>query len=102
MKFSKDFPITTLQCTISHLKALIVKTKVSGEQGRGSIIALSRPLLLKSSIYHKEWAWQANKNATPQLVRISEAHYQTFQMRYHLFLYYSWFSLKLMKSEISI
>ena len=88
--------------TISHLRALIVDKKIPGGQGRGSIMGLPRPLLLKSSIYHKEWAWQAKKNATPPTFRIQEALYQTFQMRYCLFLYYSWFSLKLMKSKISI
>ena len=51
--------------TISHLKALIVDKKFFGEQGRGSIMGLPRPLPLKRSIYHKEWAWQAKKNATP-------------------------------------
>ena len=55
---------------ISHLRALIVDKKIYGGQGRGSIMGLPRPLLLKSSIYHKEWAWQANKNATPPIVRI--------------------------------
>ena len=65
-------------------------------------MCLPRPLLLKSSIYHKEWAWLTNKNATLSIFRIKEAHYQTFQMRYCLFIYYSWSSLKLMKSEISI
>ena len=56
--------------TISHLRALIVDKKIPGGQGRGSIMGLPRPLLLKSSIYHKEWAWQANKNATPSIFRI--------------------------------
>ena len=56
--------------TISHLKALIVDKIISGGQGRGSIMDLPCPLFLKSSIYHKEWAWQANKNATPQIFRI--------------------------------
>ena len=87
---------------ISHLKALIVDKKNTGKQGQGSIKGLPRPLFLKSTIYHKDWAWQANKNATPPISRIKEVLYQTFQMRYCLFLYYSWFSLKLMKSEISI
>ena len=88
--------------TISHLKALIVDKKILEKQGRGSIMGLPRPLLLKRSIYYKEWAWLANKNATPQILRIYKVLYQTFQMRYCLFLYYSWFSLKLMKTEISI
>ena len=88
--------------TISYLKALIMDNFFLGGQGRGRIMGLLRPLFQKSSIYRKEWAWQANKNATPQIFRIKEAHYQTFQMRYCMFLYYSWFSLKLMKSEISI
>ena len=88
--------------TISNLSDLIVDKKIPGGQGRGSIMGLPCPLLLKSSIYHKEWAWQANKNATPPIFRILKAHYQTFQMRYCLFLYYSWFSLKLRKSEIII
>ena len=56
--------------TISHLRALIVDKKIPGGQGLGSIMGLPRPLLLKSSIYHKEWAWQANKNATPPIFRI--------------------------------
>ena len=88
--------------TISHLKTLIVDLNFPGGQGRGSIMDLPCPLLLKSSIYHKEWAWHANKNATPPIFRIQKAHYQTFQMTYCLFLYYSWFSLKLMESKISI
>ena len=50
--------------TIPHLKTLIVDNKSPRGQGRGSIMGLPRPLFLKSSIYHKEWAWQANKNAT--------------------------------------
>ena len=50
--------------TIPHLKALIVGKKITGEQGLGSIMGLPHPRLLKRSIYHKEWAWQANKNAT--------------------------------------
>ena len=70
--------------------------------GCGSIMGLPWPLFLKSSIYHKEWAWQANKNAMPPIFRILKAHYQTFQMRYCFFLYYSWFSLKLIKAKISI
>ena len=69
--------------TIYHLKARIVDMKISGGQGRGSIIGLPRPLFLKNSIYHKEWVWQANKNATPHKFWIWEAHYQTFQMRYY-------------------
>ena len=56
--------------TVSHLKALIVDKKIPGGQGRGNIMGLPRPLLLKSSIYQKEWAWQANKNATPLTFRI--------------------------------
>ena len=56
--------------TIPHLKVLIVGNKILGGQGRGSIMGLPRPLLLKSSIYQKEWAWQANKNATPLTFRI--------------------------------
>ena len=56
--------------TIPHLKALIVDKIIFGGQGRGSIMGLPCPLLLKSSIYHKEWAWQANKNATPLIFRI--------------------------------
>ena len=55
---------------ISYLKALIVDKKIPGEQGRGSIMGLPRPLFLKRSIYHKEWAWQANRNATPPIFRI--------------------------------
>ena len=56
--------------TIPHLKALIVNNKNLGGQGRGSIMGLPLPLLLKSSIYHKEWAWQGNKNAMPHILRI--------------------------------
>ena len=56
--------------TIYHLRALIVDKKIPGGQGRGSIMGLPRPLFLKSSIYHKEWVWQANKNATPPIFRI--------------------------------
>ena len=56
--------------TIPCLKGLIVDKNIPGEQGRGSIMGLPRPLFLKSSIYHKEWAWQANKNATPPIFRI--------------------------------
>ena len=56
--------------TISHLRALIVDKRFPEGQGRGSIMGLSRPHLLKSSIYHKEWAWQTNKNATPPIFRI--------------------------------
>ena len=55
---------------IPLLKALIVNKKIPGEQGCGSIMGLPRPLFLKSSIYHKEWAWQANKNAMPPIFRI--------------------------------
>ena len=55
---------------ISHLKALIVDNNILGGQGRGSIKGLPRPLFLKSTIYDKEWAWQANKNATPPIFRI--------------------------------
>ena len=88
--------------TIPLLKAQIVDKSIPGGKGRGSIKDLSFPLFLKSSIYHKESAWQAKKNATPPIFRILIVLYQTFQMRYCLFLYYSWFSLKLMKSEISI
>ena len=55
--------------TVSHLKALIVDVFPEG-QGHGSIMGLPRPLLLKRSIYHKEWAWQANKNAMPPIFRI--------------------------------
>ena len=56
--------------TISHLKALIVDKNILGGQGCGSIMGLPCPLFLKSSIYHKEWAWQANKEATPLTFRI--------------------------------
>ena len=56
--------------TMSCVKALIVDKKIPGGQGRGNIMGLPRPLLLKSSIYHKEWAWQANKDATPLIFRI--------------------------------
>ena len=56
--------------TMSHLKALIVDKKICGGQGRASIMGLPHPLLLKSLIYHKEWAWQANKNATHPIFRI--------------------------------
>ena len=56
--------------TISHLKALIVDKKIPGGQGGGSIMGLQRPLLLKRSIYHKERAWQANKNAMPPIFKI--------------------------------
>ena len=52
--------------TISHLKAMIENNKFLED----SIMDLPLPLLLKSSIYHKEWAWQANKNATPPIFRI--------------------------------
>ena len=38
--------------TISHLKAMIVDKEIPGGQGRGSIMGLPRPLLLKRSIYH--------------------------------------------------
>ena len=55
---------------ISHLKALIVNKNIPGGQGRGSIMGLPCPLFLKSSVYHKEWAWQAIKNATPPIFRI--------------------------------
>ena len=88
--------------TISHFRALIVDKNFTGGQGLVSIMGLPRPLLLKSSICHKEWAWQANKNATPPIFRIQKVHYQIFQMNYCLLLYYSWFSLKLMKCQISI
>ena len=54
--------------TIPHLKALIVDNKIPGGQGRGSIMGLPRPLLLKSSIYQKEWAWQANNNAKVYII----------------------------------
>ena len=64
--------------TLFHLKALIVDNNFLGGKGRGSIMGLPHPLFLKSSIYHKEWAWQANKNATPPIFRIKKAHYQTF------------------------
>ena len=56
--------------TICHLKALIVDKNIPGGQVRGSIMGLPCPLLLKSSIYHKEWAWQADKNAVPPIFRI--------------------------------
>ena len=56
--------------TLSHLKVLIMDKNITGGQGRDSIMGLPRPLLLKSSIYHKEWAWQVNKNATPLIFRI--------------------------------
>ena len=65
--------------TIYHLKALIVDKKFPGGQGRGNIMGLLRPLLLKSSIYHKEWAWQVNMNATPPIFRIKEAHTRPFK-----------------------
>ena len=87
---------------IPLLKALIVDKNIPGGQGRGSIMGLPRPLLLKSSIYRKEWVWQANKNATPPIFSSKVAHYQTFQIMYCLFLYHSWFSLKFVKSKISI
>ena len=54
---------------ISLLKGLIVDKNISGGQGRGSIMGLPCPLLLKSSIYHKEWAWQDNNNTTPPVFR---------------------------------
>ena len=54
---------------IPHLKALIVAKNPEG-QGRGSIMGLSRPLLLKISIYHNEWVWKAIKNATPPIFKI--------------------------------
>ena len=41
-----------------------------GGQGHGRIMDLPRPLFLKSAIYHKEWAWRANKNATPLIFKI--------------------------------
>ena len=56
--------------TISHLRVLIVDKKIPVGQGHGSIMGFPRPLLLKSSIYHKEWAWQAKKSATPPIFRI--------------------------------
>ena len=56
--------------TISHLKALIMEKDIPGGQGPDTIMGLPRPLFPKSSIYHKEWAWQANKNATPPIFRI--------------------------------
>ena len=56
--------------TIPHFKALNVDKKIPEGQGRGSIIGLPRPIFLKSSICHKEWAWQANKNAKPLIFRI--------------------------------
>ena len=55
---------------VSHLKALIMEKNIFGRQGRGSIMGLPPPRLLKSSIYHKEWAWQANTNAKPPIFRI--------------------------------
>ena len=55
---------------ISHLKALIVDKNFLGGQGRGSIMDLPHPLLLKSSIYRKDLAWQAKKYATPSIFRI--------------------------------
>ena len=55
--------------TIPHLKALTADNKIPGGHGLGSIMGLPRLVLLKSSIYHKEWAWQANKNATPPIFR---------------------------------
>ena len=55
--------------TISHLKALIVDKNIPRGEGRGSIMGLPHPLFLKSSIYHKKWAWQANKNVTPLIFR---------------------------------
>ena len=58
--------------TIPHLKALIVDNNIPGGQGRGSIIGLPSPFLLKSSICHKEWAWQANMNANPQSSRFKK------------------------------
>ena len=56
----------------------------------------------KKYIFHKEWAWQANNNATPPIFRIKDAYNQGFQMRYCLFFYHSWFSLNSMKTKISI
>ena len=56
--------------TISHLNALIVDKNIPGGQGHGSIMGLPCLLFLKSLIYHEEWAWQANKNATPPIFRI--------------------------------
>ena len=53
--------------TIPHLKALIVDKKIPEGKGHGSIMGLPSSLLLKRSIYHNEWAWQANRNATPHL-----------------------------------
>ena len=53
--------------TTCHLKALIVDKNIPGGQGCGRIMGLPYPLLLKSTIYHKEWAWQANKNAMPPI-----------------------------------
>ena len=58
--------------TIFHLRALIVDKKVPGGQGNGSIMGLPRPLLLKSSICHKEWAWQPNRNATPPIFKFKK------------------------------
>ena len=52
--------------TVSHLRALIVDKNIPGGQGHCSIMDWPCTLFLKSSIYHKEWAWQANKNAMPQ------------------------------------
>jgi len=46
--------------TKPHLQALIVDKKIPGEQRHGSIMGLPHPLFLKKSIYHEEWAWQAN------------------------------------------
>ena len=37
--------------TISHLKALIVDKNIPGGQGRGSIMDLPRPFLLKSTLF---------------------------------------------------
>ena len=51
--------------TIHHLKALIVDKKILGGQGCGSIMGLPRPILLKSSNCHKDWAWQHHGLATP-------------------------------------
>ena len=67
--------------TVSHLKALIVDNDFLGGQGRDIIMGLPRLLFLKSSIYHKECAWQASENATPPIFRIEDAYNQGFQMR---------------------
>ena len=55
---------------IPHFKPLIVDIRNPEGQGRGNIRSLPCPLPLKSTFFHKEWAWQANKRATPPTFRI--------------------------------